>query len=210
MPTLEKYISILKTNIFKVFDDTTFPGSEKILHIECYDDDSDVLEFYSLEEWQSIPDNVIAYNNGSLSFFSPEAYQFYLPRFLIFALDNYDSGEIVIDSTIYSLWPTMGDDVDVEDVKGFLASHGDKIESQGREAMENIVSHFETQDDDDLIEFTISKYKYLTSEQKKVIFSFLKFINDHLLEYFDEVAVKSALVYWQKDINKTKDNEAAR
>ena len=199
MSNLGQKIEVLKTKIIDAFSDTIFPGEKNLLYKGGYDDDSEILDFYGLEEWQSIPDKTIEYNNASLSFFSPEAYQFYLPRYLIYILEHYDSNDIVVDKTIYSLTPNLK--IDIKDTKEFLANHGNDIELQIRKLMEKTVSHFEAaEEDDDLVEFSISKYKHLTNEQKKVIISFLEFINNHLLEYIDEVAVKSALDYWYNEI----------
>jgi len=197
MTNLNQKIQALKPKVYAAFDDTRFPGQSNLVDKRgC--DDSEVRDFYQFAEWQSIPDNAIAFNNASLSFFSPEAYQFYLPRYLIYSLDNYTSGEIVIDNTIYSLAPQMK--CNMEDIKKYLSDHGNVIGLQERKILKDIIMHFETSENDDSIEFSISKYRCLNEEQKSLIYLILRFINDHLLEYFDEEAVKSALDYWCNEI----------
>jgi hypothetical protein len=60
--------------------------------------------------WRDVPSKIIDTNNASLCFFSPQAFQYYLPAYLIWVLWNYrTSGSFTVDSTIYSLNPESGD-----------------------------------------------------------------------------------------------------
>jgi len=201
MVALKQEISSLKIKIIDAFSDVEFPGNDKILHMQSHDD-SEILDFCGLVDWQSIPDGIIERNNDSLAFFSPEAYQFYIPRFIIYVLDNYDSAEIVVDNTIYSLAPLYK--CDFRDTEKFLSDHGHELESQLKEDMEDDVAAFKERkaelEDDDLRDYSISKFEHLTHNQKIVIVSFLELITDHFIEDMDEEAVKSALDYWHNEI----------
>ena len=122
------------------FADNPYPADKGLLHPQCMDDE-DIRDFYGRTTWLNIPGEVIDRNNASLCFFSPEAYRFYLPAYLIWALRNFDSSDsFTVDSTIYSLTPGEGDlrrfslskfallDVDqrraVLDFLKYLAEHG--------------------------------------------------------------------------------------
>ncbi len=85
------------------------PADDGLLHPQCMDD-GDIKDFYGRTTWLDVPDEIIDYNNASLCFFSPEAYRFYLPAYLIWALRIFDSSDSwTVDSTIYSLTPGEGD-----------------------------------------------------------------------------------------------------
>lgn len=202
MVALKQEISSLKIKIINAFSDVEFPGNDKILYVEDYDDDSEILDFYGLDDWQSIPDDIIEYNNDSLLSFSPEAFQFYLPSFLFYVLDNYDSDEIVVPNTIYSLAPLY--ECDFKATEKFLSNHGHELEPQLKKDMEDAVAAFKErkkgQEEDDLRDYSISQFKHLTRNQKKGIVSFLELIRDHFLEDMEEKAVKSALDYWHNEI----------
>lgn len=124
MNALEERISNLKSEIEKAFADTKYPGDNNLLYQEGYRDDSDILSFYGHTDWKKVPDKVLEYENAALCFFSPEAYQFYIPRFLIYVLENYDSEEIVVDNTLYSLIPEN------DDLRDFVISKFSKLTYQ--------------------------------------------------------------------------------
>lgn len=105
MSDLDRKIANLKEDIHYAFGDLRYPGDSKLLHGNCQDN-SDILKFYGQKDWAEVKDSIIEYENAALCFFSPEAYQFFLPRFLIYTLENYDSGYLSADNTIYSLVPS--------------------------------------------------------------------------------------------------------
>ena len=89
------------------FTDVPHPGDDLMLHPQCMDD-NDVEEFYGGIHWHDVPGEIIERNNASLCFFSPEAYRFYLPAYLIWVLNNFaTSNSFTLDSTIYSLAPEV-------------------------------------------------------------------------------------------------------
>lgn len=91
------------------FAETPHPTDEGLLHPQCTDD-GDIRDFYGRTTWLSVPDEIIDRNNASLCFFSPEAYRFYLPAYLLWVLRTLDSSDsFTVDSTIYRLAPGTGD-----------------------------------------------------------------------------------------------------
>lgn len=100
--------SVMRT-IEKAFAETCYPGDEDLLHAQCMDD-NDIKDFYGRQDWRQVPEQVIDHSNAALSFFSPEAYRFYLPAFLLWVLRHFDSTDsFTVDSTIYSLAPEEND-----------------------------------------------------------------------------------------------------
>ena len=99
--TLEQTIKI----IIEGFGETQLPGGQNLLHRECCDD-SDIRAFYG-KLWNEVDSAVLERENAALCFFSPTAFQYYLPAYLIWTLRNFrTSDSFTVDSTIYSLDPT--------------------------------------------------------------------------------------------------------
>ncbi len=112
MSTDEAQVEVLIAAIEKAFAGVPFPGDHELLHSSCYDD-NDIKAFYGVTDWRTVSANVIQVEHAALSFFSPEAFQFYLPAFLIWILRNYSTTQaFVVDSTIYSLNPYTGAGLD--------------------------------------------------------------------------------------------------
>ena len=188
---LQKEIDVLKADITEAFRHTNYPGDDKLLH-PSGNDDSDIISFYGQTSWQGVPDRIIEYENAALSCFSPEAFQFFLPRFMIHALEHYDSEEIVTDHTIYALSPEP-DETPWPDIDDALLSAEEKeLIAEIREESEKYSK------DDDLTEYSVSMYSKLTEQQKRVIGKFLEFVQENLIEYFDEREVGSAIRFWKR------------
>jgi hypothetical protein len=96
-------------SIENAFAETLCPGDGRLLHAKCMDD-MDIKDFYGQRDWRNIPAELIERNNASLCFFSPEAYPFYLPAFLLWVLRHFEtSSSFTVESTIYSLAPPESD-----------------------------------------------------------------------------------------------------
>ncbi|MDH3738602.1 MAG: hypothetical protein OER92_05360, partial [Alphaproteobacteria bacterium] len=80
------------------------PGDDKLLHPECMDD-VDVLDFYGGLKREDLSDERVVYNYAALTAFSAEAFQYYLPRYMVWTLENRDSIEIAAESLLLALDP---------------------------------------------------------------------------------------------------------
>ena len=104
---------LLKLAVKDAFQTVEFPGDANILSPDCVGepdcvDETDIEDFKCdsdwKTDWQKIPKEVIEYNYQSLAFFSPAAFQFYLPAYLLQAIDALDSN--VLEFTVYELVPS--------------------------------------------------------------------------------------------------------
>jgi hypothetical protein len=86
------------------FDGLEVPGDDELLHRDCLDD-VDILEFYGGIAWRDMSHENIVYNYAAPTAFSPKAFQYYLPAFLIWTLNNADSQEIAGESILLALDP---------------------------------------------------------------------------------------------------------
>lgn len=111
MTELREKIEEARSRILTAFGKTSYPGDGHLLH-ELSTAAEEVEEFRGLTNWKAIPAEVLTRNNGSLAFFSPEAFRFYLPAYMLHALDHFAEGEAEVDNTIYCLEPPAGDLLD--------------------------------------------------------------------------------------------------
>lgn len=90
------------------FAGVVHPG-DVLLHPSCRDD-TDIRPFYGVRDWRSIDSHLIETSDAALCFFSPAAFQYFLPAFMVWTLDNCSTSDsFTVDATIYSLDPTTSD-----------------------------------------------------------------------------------------------------
>ena len=95
----------LKARIAEVFAEVPRPPNGSLLHPDSRDETA-ILPFEAWESWQGIPQEVLCRNYDGMSFFSAEAFRFFLPAFLSVSLDLHrTSNEFVVDATVYELNP---------------------------------------------------------------------------------------------------------
>lgn len=91
--------------INEVFGDLKHPG-DAALPCPPVDDDTELGAFYGVEHWQQMADKDLDYYNSALGFLSPAGFQYFLPAFLVWVIQNYRrSPWFTVDSTIYNLDP---------------------------------------------------------------------------------------------------------
>ncbi len=94
----------LINQIREAFDAVPQPSDEELLHPDCMDD-CDILQFYGGVRWQDMSDEMIVYNYAALTAFSPKAFRYYLPAYLLWTLRNADSIEYVGEAALRALDP---------------------------------------------------------------------------------------------------------
>ncbi len=128
MPLDPQRITNVRRQIEAAFDAAEKPSDDELLHPECRDD-VDILSFYSdaacnaafagAPHWREVPDATVVYEYAALTAFSPKAFRFYIPAYLLYTLEHYDEPEYVAEATVRALDPgTEG-----EMLHAFMASH---------------------------------------------------------------------------------------
>jgi len=84
------------------------PGDDRLLHPQARDD-VDVVDFYGAPDNRQISGDTIISSYAAPSFFSAEAFQYYMPAFMIWSLNNADTIEYAPESTIRAFDPTYDD-----------------------------------------------------------------------------------------------------
>lgn len=86
----------LVQQIEDAFSDVEYPGDERIVITTEYFDNLKVLLDFKGKHWKEITTEMILQHRFDLSRFTPEAFRFYLPAYLISSLIAEDRGEIII------------------------------------------------------------------------------------------------------------------
>lgn len=113
MSVSENQLEKLKQRIFKAFEDVPYPKSTIAPH-EC-DECRDVRKTFAGKNWKTIPAAILEENYGIIPLFSPEAFNYFLPAYLIHSLGNFgEKYDTTCEFTIYAVSP------DNEDIKNRL------------------------------------------------------------------------------------------
>jgi hypothetical protein len=97
--------SLLKL-IDLAFADTRYPGNDRL---SVPNGDLEIEAFTGYINWQDVPLEIFPRENAALNFFSPEAFQFFLPAYMQWVIKDFKKrgslGSLTIDSMINILDP---------------------------------------------------------------------------------------------------------
>ncbi len=99
---------MIRTTVAEIeagFSGLSPPGDAGLLHPQCMDD-GDIVDFYGAPDRRQLTDDMIISNYAAPSFFSAGAFQYYIPAFMIWSLNHYDTIEYAPESTIRAFDPT--------------------------------------------------------------------------------------------------------
>ncbi|WP_377192896.1 DUF6714 family protein [Ruegeria meonggei] len=137
MPEQTTTAETLTTLIKAAFDCLEPPSDDELLHPDCMDD-VDILEFYGGVKWQEMTDRMIVYGYAAPTAFSPKAFQYYLPAYLIWTLRNPDSPEYASESIIQALDPGTSKEM----LHDFRKSKFSLLSLEQKEAVRRFLCHF--------------------------------------------------------------------
>lgn len=104
----EEECKSLRREIEAAFRDVPSPDRDEFLAADCVDD-SEVSAFYPPEyrrNWQLVPVEMIDCYYDIFSFFSPKAFQFFLPAYMWRAIDTLHARNNVLEFLLYKLVPS--------------------------------------------------------------------------------------------------------
>lgn len=93
----------------EAFADVPYPGDDKLLRYSFSVDNDTVLESFRGKHWKEISPEELQLNEAHLSLFSPEAFCFFLPSFMVGALLHPEETNIVWQCVFYNLAPGHSD-----------------------------------------------------------------------------------------------------
>src|SRR5258706_231926 len=89
----------------KAFASSKYPGDDRLVydnsgaHLEC----NQVADAFRGRHWSDLPMSFLRSNADSIFFFTPEAYRFYLPAYLLAAIRSFREADIIPDNIVHSL-----------------------------------------------------------------------------------------------------------
>ena len=130
---LEKERKEFAEVVKKAFTGMNYPGDDNIVHKSSLliDDRETTLRSFKGKHWEEITLETLILNRDHLPWFTPKAYRFYLPAFLIAVILHYEEVDVLSDNTLFSLTPVDSDDPwnsrFIERVTGFDPTQKDVI-----------------------------------------------------------------------------------
>jgi len=98
-------IEHLKSEIIKAFAEAEQPAKDNIALHEC-EECRGVRKDFANVKWQEASNKLLEDNFGQISLFSPQAFNYFLPAYLLYTLNNFDDGFLgVCEYTLYALTP---------------------------------------------------------------------------------------------------------
>lgn len=154
MPMNSETIKAAIQEIETAFAGLTPPDDHALLHPQCMDD-GDIKDFYGGPDAWSLSDDMIIGNYAAPSFFSAEAFQYYMPAFMVWALKHPDTVEYAPESTLYALDPGSAS----PDLRDFQVSKYALFTPAQRQAVVAFLKAF-TQDSDlgEMAESALANY----------------------------------------------------
>ncbi len=112
-------IEYLKNEITKAFSETEQPVKNNIALHEC-EECCGVRKDFACVKWQDASNKLLENNYDKIPLFSPEAFNYFLPAYLLYTLNNfYDEFSEVCEFTLYALTP----DKSWKNENGDISSH---------------------------------------------------------------------------------------
>ena len=126
MAASDEQVELVRRQIEEAFADVRYPGDANLVydtsghHLEC----NQIAELFRGKHWRELTLEFLVPNRDSLCFFSPAAYRFYLPAYLLATLADPVEADLMLDSVVNRLTgpldiPSPERDAFLEQVEGF-------------------------------------------------------------------------------------------
>src|SRR6266542_5113172 len=79
-----------------------YPGDENIVSPGYYDDE-DIVNYFGGTTWRGHDPAQLRAHSSAFEFFTPEAFRYWLPAFIIAAIENPEEVDVVVDRIPESL-----------------------------------------------------------------------------------------------------------
>ena len=97
-------ISNVMRMIHSAFGAIVCPKGDDVVHPSTYDDgEVDAFTHPMWTDWREVPHAGIAENYAALVFFSPKAFQFYVPAYMTLVLKHLDPQQAVVGHVVHHL-----------------------------------------------------------------------------------------------------------
>ena len=79
-----------------------YPGDDKIFTPDSYDDE-DIVNFFGGTTWRGHSPVNLRGHSSAFTFFTPEAFHYWLPAFMIAAIQSPEEADVILDHISWSL-----------------------------------------------------------------------------------------------------------
>lgn len=79
-----------------------YPGDDKIFTPDSYDDE-DIINYFSGTTWRGHDAASLRAHSSAFTFFTPEAFHYWLPAFMVAAMQNPQAADVVVDRIAWSV-----------------------------------------------------------------------------------------------------------
>lgn len=152
-----------------------------------------VRDAFKAHTWQTLPDELMHYEQDSIIFLSKEGLKYYLPAFLRFALRDYLAADAIPGSLIFFM--TLPAEIDV--LLSALATKRYRIDESTPTIDWNEQYQRRLRDVNERVHSFIYNYGQFNLAQSRVILHFLEYVRDkHGEDYFDNEPAIAIQRYW--------------
>jgi len=99
--------------IERAFADVPYPGDNRISKDPPCGESVDVAEYFRGTSWREHSIDELQKQQSALSFFSPEALQYFLPGYMIASLGHWREADLIPSSILYKWLPGKDDETEV-------------------------------------------------------------------------------------------------
>jgi len=84
------------------WQEVPYPGDEKIFTPDSYDDE-DIVNYFGGTTWRGHSPTDLRCHSSAFTFFTPEAFHYWLPAFMIAAIENPEEADVVCERIAWSV-----------------------------------------------------------------------------------------------------------
>lgn len=128
----------LKQIIEEAFAEVPYPGDNNITRCPYHCSECRrIAEYFKGRQWTGYEIEELRNNNVALSLFTPEAFQYFLPAFMLASVDFYEKGDIIPDAIRFHFEYS-------QEAKGHFVVRMSKFSPAQRKAMIDYLVYMET------------------------------------------------------------------
>ncbi|MDA1273064.1 MAG: hypothetical protein O2960_03280 [Verrucomicrobia bacterium] len=99
--------NVVKRKILAAFGGAPYPGEDNLVADQSgFDPEcTEVASAFGGQKWQDVSIDLVRRFKEALPLFTPEAFAYYLPAYMVACADDYRGVDVAVDSVIFNLTP---------------------------------------------------------------------------------------------------------
>ena len=186
----------LTTELTECFQHEPYPGDFDIVTNNAPDYDLEALqirETFKVHTWQTLPDELMQYEQGGYNFLSKKGLKYYLPAYLQFAIRDYTGADSIPDGLISTL--TLPAQID--EVRSALDTKRYQLVEKMPKIDWNNYHQKRLRDLNESVHWFIDRHSQFDAAQGRAIYHFLCFMRDeHGTDYWNNEPQIAIERYW--------------